>query len=555
MTLSRRELIRSSSALAASAFLLRRPLISRERPEVIFDPDLVKSLAMRALDSAKSAGATYADVRVTLRKSWTVYQSTGSGAGFSGSVSAGAFSNRIDALAIGVHALAGGSRGYASTSIWTPDEAARIGTESVRQAKTLAQAGMPPVELAPAPPVDNGKWLTPIGRDPFTVQREEILDTITSTAFFDLRRWTPPSLQVRMERLEGAFASSEGSWLTQTTWRTGADIIYNVRPRYDKHQYAGPREGGIAVAFPLAGRGWEYLAKAGWYETIRRLNAEQEEYLALPLKPVEVGRYDVVIDHTSAGRILSSTIGAAAELDRALGYEANATGTSYLNDPDTMLGHEPVAAPLINVSANRSLDGGLATVKWDDEGVAPEEFTLVKDGVLADYQTTREAATWLKAGYGRLNRPMRSHGCAGGESALQVTQLVRPNLRLAPATGAVDTAELIARMGNGIVAEGLMADVDFNALNGLARQNPEFPDARFFEVKRGKKVARLAPRGTAILFRSPELWKSVVALGGAKSVKPVAVKVSKGEPRQETWHTVESPPLLLRQMAVIDPTR
>jgi hypothetical protein len=116
-----------------------------------------------------------------------------------------------------------------------------------------------------------------------------------------------------------------------------------------------------------------------------------------------------------------------------------------------------VAAPLVQVSANRSLEGGLATVKWDDEGVAPEDFVLVKDGVLADYQTTREAATWLKAGYTRLNRPIRSHGCAGGESALGVTQLVRPNLRLAPATGSVNTAELIARMGNGVVAEGLMA--------------------------------------------------------------------------------------------------
>jgi hypothetical protein len=103
--------------------------------------------------------------------------------------------------------------------------------------------------------------------------------------------------------------------------------------------------------------------------------------------------------------------------------------------------------------------------------------------------------------------------------------------------------------------EGAMADMDFNALNGMARLDTESGPTRFYQIKRGKKVARLDPKGTAILFRAPELWKSMVARGGAESVRPVPVRVSKGEPPQETWHTVEAPPMLLRQMAVIDPTR
>jgi TldD protein len=288
---------------------------------------------------------------------------------------------------------------------------------------------------------------------------------------------------------------------------------------------------------------------------IERMIAEQEEYLALPSKPVDVGRYDVVLDSSTAARLLSATIGTASELDRALGYEANATGTSYLNDPLTMLGREVVGSPLLNVVANRSLKGGLATAKWDDEGVETGDFQLVKDGVLQDFLTNRDSASSLKDAYTRLGRPMRSHGCAGGASALDVTQLQRPNFRVTPGPAKADVAELIARMGNGIAVEEAMADVDFNALNGLARLDPEMPIARFYEVKRGKKVARLAPGATALLFRAPELWKSVIALGGAGSVRPTAVKALKGEPSQETWHTVETPPMLIRQMAVIDPTR
>jgi hypothetical protein len=97
--------------------------------------------------------------------------------------------------------------------------------------------------------------------------------------------------------------------------------------------------------------------------------------------------------------------------------------------------------------------------------------------------------------------------------------------------------------------------MDFNALYGMALLDMNFPIARFYQVKRGRKVARLPSEGVGILFRAPEFWKSLLALGGADSVQPVAVRAVKGEPEQETWHTVEAPPILLRQLAVIDPTR
>ena len=283
MTLSRRDLLRSGTVLAAGAFLTRRPVVSLERPDVFFDDDVVRGLIMRALDAAKTAGASHAEARVSLLKTWEINEWTGSGWGLSGSVNAGAGGRRQDELAIGVRALAGGSWGFASTSIWTPDEAARIGAEAVTQARTLAQPGSEPVVLAPADIVKDGRWQMPVGRDPFTINRAEVLDTIASTAYFDLRRWAPPAIVVRLIRLESAFGSSEGSYLSQTTWQTGANIIYGVRPKYTKHQYEGPREGGIAYAFPFASKGWEYLGKAAWYEAIRRLNAEQEEYIALPM--------------------------------------------------------------------------------------------------------------------------------------------------------------------------------------------------------------------------------------------------------------------------------
>ena len=527
-----------------------RPLVS------LSDPD-VRPLAMRALDAARSAGALHAEVRLSHLRRWDIGMSSGGGR-VSQARGGNTYGGNTDVLAIGIRTLVGGSWGFASSTILTVDEAARLGQEAVRQARTTSRAGMPPVELVPAPVVKDGRWSMPIGRDPFAVSREEILDTITGTSYQSLRGWDNVYLQVVLSRLETVFASSEGSYLSQIRYGTEARIAaQDVRPEYKGVQFAARRPAGSANVLPLAGRGWEYIGRAPWYEMIERVKEDQERYLALPEKPVDVGRYDVVVDATTAARFLSATLGTATELDRALGYEANAGGTSYLNDPTAMLGKEPIGAPGfgLNVTANRSLLGGMATVKWDDEGVEPEEFALVKDGLLADFQTTRESAAWLKEGYARLGRPLRSHGCAGGATALDATQLQRPNLRLAPGREKAGYAELLGRLANGIAVEEAAMDMDFNALNGMARLDPDFPSTRFFEVKKGKKVARLIPPGTALLFRAPELWKSLLALGGADSVRPIPVKSAKGEPAQETWHTVEAPPMLVRQLAVIDPTR
>lgn len=555
MRLTRREFLQQSGAVAAAGLAITPRLPLSRRPLTVFDPTAVRALAMTALTAATAAGAQYADVRITLIKRWEVWESTGWGWGVTNTTSAGAYGTRSDSLAIGVRVLAGGGWGFSSTTIWTPDEAARVGKDAVRQARTLARPGTAPVELAAASRVVDGEWSTPIERDPFVVSREEILDTITGTSYYTLRRWGTPTIVASVMRQESAFASSEGSYLTQVRYQAGAKVITSIRPEYDKHQFTGHRPQAAGYLIPLAGRGWEYLGRAPWHQLVERQIAEQEEYLALPIKPVEVGRYDVVLDPSTAARLLSSTIGVATELDRALGYEANATGTSYLSDPVAMLGREQIGAPLLNVVANRSLNGGLATAKWDDEGVETGEIQLVKDGILNDFLTTRDSAPTLKDAYTRLGRPTGSRGCAGGAGALDVTQLQRPNLRVVPGAARADIAELMGRMGNGIVVEEAIADVDFNGLNGLARIDTEFPIARFYEVKRGKKVARLNPAATAVLFRAPEMWKSVVALGGAGSVRPTAVKSLKGEPSQETWHTVETPPMLLRQMAVIDPTR
>src|SRR5690606_30459856 len=125
----------------------------------------------------------------------------------------------------------------------------------------------------------------------------------------------------------------------------------------------------------------------------------EEALLMVEAERILPDRYDIVMDARIMTQLVGLTVGTAAELDRVLGYEANAGGTSYLAPPKEQLGNFELGPDFLNISANRSREGALATVKWDDEGVEPETYDLIRDGVLVDYHTTRELAGELSDWY------------------------------------------------------------------------------------------------------------------------------------------------------------
>ncbi|HEX6534059.1 MAG TPA: TldD/PmbA family protein [Gemmatimonadaceae bacterium] len=532
MTINRRDFIKAG-AMAASLAALPRPLLAATRPPrvslpAITDPD-VRELAMRALDAARSAGATYADVRLTHE--------------FQRQFSANGFGD-AETMEVGVRALVQGYWGFASGPVWTPDEMARLGQEAYHQAKTNALGKTRVVDLAPAPVVANGHWATPVEIDPLQLSPFEIMDHLTSLDIYTPR--VNPNAYVGQNSCaftwqEKAFASTEGSYYTQRVC-TGAGTLAVVL--LDKK--TGRRDARLVDRLTVSSVGWELYRGQPIREEIRRLVEELEEDMRLPLKPVDVGRYDTVIDAWSVSKLLSETIGRATELDRALGYEANAGGTSYLSDPFGMVGTYQAGASALHVTAERSAPGGAATVKWDDEGVEPDAFTLVKDGVLVDFQTTRESAGWMKDYYTKTGQPIRSHGCAVADSAIDAPLQQPPNLTMRPGREALDFDAMVSGLDDGLAVRDLKADMDFQHLNGLGT-------GRFYEVKKGKRVALINQAG--ILFRAPELWKGIRALGGSGSARRFGSYTSKGEPAQAAPHSVTAVPAVFKQLTLIDPQR
>jgi TldD protein len=269
----------------------------------------------------------------------------------------------------------------------------------------------------------------------------------------------------------------------------------------------------------------------------------------LPRKSLEIGLYDVVCSASAVATLLGRTLGPATELDRALGYESNNVGTSFLGPHPLQILGSPVASPLVTLHADRSMPLGLASTGWDDEGVASEPFTLIAKGRLIDFQTTREQAAWLAPWYSQQGKTVRSNGCAQAPDALKITMQHTPNLILEPSTAEQDQNDLIAGIEHGFLINNIKTQsVDFQCNNGLFVVEP------ITEIRHGKRVAQVY--GSGLLFRASEFWKNVQAVGEHKSqVLFGSGTSSKGEPLQSTSYSIAAVPIVVAQQALIDPRR
>ena len=247
---------------------------------------------------------------------------------------------------------------------------------------------------------------------------------------------------------------------------------------------------------------------------------------------------------SAAAKLVYQTLGVATELDRALGSEANADGTSYLGpDPLRWLG-TPVAAPFVTLTANRVTPGGLATTQWDDEGVAAQTFPLITEGVLVDYQTTREQAQWLAPWYATHGMPVQSRGCAIAETGLACPLQQSPNFVLSPGREAVSEADLIRDTAHGVyVAGDCQLLVDFQRRTGV-----------LLGALRAIDQGTLGPllENAAVQFTSAEFWQHVVALGGPATAETFLASQTKGQPSQTSLTNVTVVPLKVKDCAIVN---
>jgi TldD protein len=466
-------------------------------------------------------------------------------------------------IGIGVRAFVNGYWGFASSPYWTADDAAELGKEAAEAAKVAASTGKPrDATLPPIPIVRDATWIQP-GIDPFSVPVTEKIDWLRAlpevVAQYD--RLAESSWDgLRLWRDARVFVSSEGASYTQ--------VRYQCRPGQWKAGFQSDETG------TERGNGWEQglwggdaFQAHGW-EMMRDLPMDRlaEPFVArartlspsskLTVKPVDIGKFDVVFGAGLTANLVYHTLGVGTELDRALGYEANAGGTSYLGpDPLKFLG-TPVANPLITLTANRTTPCAMATAQWDDEGMPCQEFPLIQDGILVDYQTTREQAAWLAPWYANRGRPVQSHGCAVAQTALDCPIQQSPNFVLSAGASGATEEDLIKTVTRGIYfppsAFGEIS-MDQQVKNGVIENRTAVPEYMPREIRNGKLGAHIANVG--ILFRTQEFWKHVQTLGGSNTTVTVLASERKGEPSQEAECNVTAGAMLVRECTIVNAAR
>jgi TldD protein len=387
VTLSRRDFVHGSAALAAAAALARPadalgPLAAAGRPLHVGAPGdpTIRALALRGLDAARSAGASYADVRIGQNRSQAVATRERRVQGLADSETAG----------VGVRALVDGAWGFAATSDLTPDGVAGAARRAVAQARANRAAQVRPVQLAPVTPTPNGEWRSPIEVDPFAVPVADKVALLLAANEAAMKvpgvRFVNSSMSFLRE--EKTFASTDGTFTAQTLYRASPQMNVTAVSR-DMSDFQ-TRE---STEIPPLGLGYEHVTRSDLVGAAPRLAADAVQKLSA--KPVEVGRYDLVLHPSHLFLTIHESVAHPTELDRALGFEANFAGTSFVSPPEAVLGKLRYGPPIMNVQADRSQVGSLAACGWDDEGVRPETYMIIKDGVVVDYQTTREQAPYL----------------------------------------------------------------------------------------------------------------------------------------------------------------
>ena len=482
----------------------------------------LKQLADAALQRAKDAGASYAAFRAERILEQAIRLRDGDVEGI----------NDIETVGYSVRVIVDGTWGFASDVERTPDAAARAADRAVQLARISAPVNTEPVALTEEPSYGDETWVSAYALDPFTVPDEEKLALLMdwNRRVLSAKGVDHVDISLLSIKENKYYADLAGTVTTQQRVRLHPELTaVSIDPG------SGAFETMRTVAPPV-GRGWEYLRGEGW-DWDREL-AQLPEWLAEKLKAptVKAGRYDLVIDPSNLWLTIHESIGHATELDRALGYEANYAGMSFAT-PDK-LGSLKYGSDLMHVVGDRTVEHGLSTVGFDDEGVKTQSFDIIRDGTLVGYQLDRRIAS--RVGYDRSN------GCAFADSPGHVPIQRMANVSLQPVVDGPSTEDMIAGVDDGIYIVGEKSwSID------MQRYNFQFTGQRFFRIEGGELKGQV--KDVAYQATTTDFWGSMARVGGPQTyVLGGAFNCGKAQPGQVAPVSHGAPAALFTDINVLN---
>src|SRR6478609_11666592 len=430
-----------------------------------------KQLADVALNTAKSGGATYADVRIGryLNQSLSTREKRVQNI------------TSTESFGVGIRVINKGTWGFASTNDVTPDGLKKATETALAIAKANSKFQKEPVKLAPVKGAGEVTWKTPILKNAFEVPVSEKVDLLLSANAAALKNganFVNSSLsQINEQKY---FASTDGSYIDQDIHRIWPTFTVSVIDRA-----SGKFKTRDALSAPV-GRGFEYMipkaedklsSPAGMmlyrnsYDIVEDITAAASQAKEMiTAKSVEPGKYDLVLEPNHLGLTIHESVGHATELDRILGYEANYAGTSFVSLDKLKSGTFNYGSKQVTIFADKTQEGSLGAVGYDDEGVKCKQWDLIKDGILVNVQAIRDQVHMLGQ--------TESHGCCYAQSWSDVQFQRMPNVSLAPGKEPYSIDQMIKDVEKGIYIAGRGSySID------QQRYNFQFGGGAFYEIK------------------------------------------------------------------------
>ncbi len=424
----------------------------------------------------------------------------------------------------GVRVLYRGAWGFAASSILSLEEVPRVADLAVEIAKGSASVAIEKVRLAPEP-VHRDRIVTPYRIDPFSVPIEKKTDLLLNTMETMHRRSgiarSSASLWARRDRK--LFVSTEGS-------RLEFDLLAGQGECTATALHDG-RFASRSINTPHLRRGYELIEEADFLREASRVAHQAVEKVKAPA--VDAGTYDLVLDPEHLSLTIHESCGHPSELDRALGYEANYAGTSFLTTEK--LGHFRYGSSHVNLVADNTEPDTLAATGYDDDGVQCQKWDVIRDGIFVGYCTNREVAP--KIGDARS----RGSNRADGWGSVPIVRIA--NIGLEPGSATVE--QLIADVKRGIYIEGHGSySID------QRRYNFQFGGDAFWLIKDGRRTHML--RDVIYHGITPEFWTSCDGVADRAARRRYGfITCGKGQPGQSGWMTHAASPARFRAVQVI----
>ena len=483
------------------------------------DVTIKKELADVALNTAKSKGASYADVRIGRYLQQFVSTRDRKVQGVANTENYG----------VGIRVLANGAWGFAATNNVTKEAVAKAAEQAVAIAKANAKIQGEPVQLAAQKGFGEVSWKAPIEINAFEVPVKEKVDLLMQVNDIALTNGASyVNANISAVNEQKYFASTDGSYIDQDIHRIFPG--FNIT-RIDRASGKFKTRGALSA--PM-GMGYEYMHARPQdrvqgvttrykerYDILEDVkNATVDVAQKLTAKSVEPGKYDLVLDPSHLWLTIHESVGHPTELDRVLGYEANYAGTSFLTLDKWKSGNFKFGNEKVNIVADKLQKGSLGAVGWDDEGVKCKEWDLIRSGVLVDYQAIRDQA--------HIIGHTESHGCCYSQGWDDVQFQRMPNVSLRPGTARLSVDDMIKNVEKGIYIIG-----DGSYSIDQQRYNFQFGGETFYEIKDGKITGML--NDVAYQSNTQEFWNSCAAICDASDYRlGGSFNDGKGQPGQSS---------------------